>query len=134
MLSMSINWLAVLAGVVAMQVIGTIWYSPVLFAKPWMKSIGKTPEDLGSPAKGIVIGIILAVLTCIAMAYIVGWSGAETVVDAIIVGAIVGIGLCAAVIGTNSGYDGRPLSYVLINSGHYLADMIAVSLILTLWQ
>ena len=35
----SLNWLHVLVATVAYFAIGAIWYSPVLFAKPWQKFV-----------------------------------------------------------------------------------------------
>ena len=40
-----INYLAVLIAAVASMVIGSIWYSPILFAKPWAKDMGFTKKD-----------------------------------------------------------------------------------------
>ena len=45
-------WGAV-AGMVAAQVIGMIWYSKTLLGKPWMKATfrGKTPEEIDNIQK-----------------------------------------------------------------------------------
>ncbi len=130
----SINWLAVLASVVAMQVIGTLWYSPVLFGKAWQKAVGMGPDDKPAPGKAIINAIVMALITSIAMALLVGWTGAAGVGQALTLGVIVGVGFCIAVIATNSAFEGRPAALVLINSGHYLADILVISLILTLWK
>ena len=37
-----ISILAIILAVVANMIIGALWYSPVLFANVWMKSLGKT--------------------------------------------------------------------------------------------
>ncbi|MBI2935798.1 MAG: DUF1761 domain-containing protein, partial [Chloroflexi bacterium] len=41
-----INYLAVIVGVVLNMVAGALWYSPLLFARPWMKEVGMTEEDI----------------------------------------------------------------------------------------
>jgi hypothetical protein len=38
----SINWLAVIASVIASIIIGSIWYHPSVFYKPWLATLGKT--------------------------------------------------------------------------------------------
>ena len=126
----SINWLAVLVSVVAMQAIGALWYSPVLFGKAWQKAVGMDPGE--NPAPGPAI--IMSILTCIAMAMLVGWTGAEGIADALILGLMVAVGFCIAVIATNAGFEGKSRTLVLINSGHYLADILVISIILTLWK
>jgi Protein of unknown function (DUF1761) len=45
MLLMGVNLWAVLGAAVATMVIGFLWYSPALFAKPWMLAMGYDPED-----------------------------------------------------------------------------------------
>ena len=134
MTSDPINWLAVLASVVAMQAIGALWYSPLLFGKAWLKAVGKSQEDLGSPSRAMANAVVMAIFTCVAMAMLVSWTGASGAAQGLMLGLIVGIGFCAAVIGTNAGFEGRPFTLIAINSGHYMTDMIAVALILTLWK
>jgi hypothetical protein len=45
MLIMGVNLWAVLACGVATMVLGFLWYSPMLFANPWMKLMGYDPND-----------------------------------------------------------------------------------------
>ena len=40
-----VNLWAVLAAGVAAMIVGFLWYSPVLFAKPWMALMGYDPSD-----------------------------------------------------------------------------------------
>ena len=42
---LGVNLLAVLACAVAGMVVGFVWYSPMLFARPWMVEMGYDPED-----------------------------------------------------------------------------------------
>src|SRR4051812_30223892 len=35
----------VIAAAVAMMVVGFLWYSPILFATPWMRAMGYDPND-----------------------------------------------------------------------------------------
>jgi hypothetical protein len=41
----SINLPAVLVATISTMVVGFLWYSPLLFAKPWMKEMGYDPND-----------------------------------------------------------------------------------------
>jgi Protein of unknown function (DUF1761) len=45
MLLMCVNFWAVLGSAAATMVIGFLWYSPFLFAKPWMLAMGYDPDD-----------------------------------------------------------------------------------------
>ena len=45
MLIMCVNLWALLGSAVATMVIGFLWYSPMLLAKPWMVAMGYDPAD-----------------------------------------------------------------------------------------
>ncbi len=40
-----LNWLAILVAAVSSLAAGFLWYSPMLFAKPWMHEMGYDPND-----------------------------------------------------------------------------------------
>src|SRR5258707_12454804 len=40
-----LNWLAILVAGISAMVVGFLWYSPLLFAKPWMREMGYDPND-----------------------------------------------------------------------------------------
>jgi Protein of unknown function (DUF1761) len=46
-----INLLAVLVAAIATMVVGFLWYSPLLFAKAWMKEMGYDPNDKAKTEK-----------------------------------------------------------------------------------
>ncbi|MGA8765091.1 MAG: DUF1761 domain-containing protein, partial [Candidatus Sulfotelmatobacter sp.] len=48
---MGLNVWAVLVGALATMVVGFLWYSPLLFAKPWMVLMGYDPNDKAKQAE-----------------------------------------------------------------------------------
>ncbi len=55
---MEINLWAVLVAAASSFLLGGLWYSPLLFLKPWNTAMGRTEEDNGHPAK--VFGLSFA--------------------------------------------------------------------------
>ena len=45
MFFMDVNLWSVLVAAVATMVLGFLWYSPLLFARPWMVAMGYDPDD-----------------------------------------------------------------------------------------
>src|SRR4029077_4153639 len=41
----SLNWRAILVAGISAMVVGFLWYSPLLFAKAWMREMGYDPND-----------------------------------------------------------------------------------------
>ena len=45
MIFMGVNLWSVLVAAIATMVVGFLWYSPLLFARPWMVAMGYDPDD-----------------------------------------------------------------------------------------
>jgi len=43
-----LNWLAILVAAISTMVVGFLWYSPLLFAKAWMREMGYESERQSS--------------------------------------------------------------------------------------
>jgi MFS family permease len=122
-----INWLAVLAGTVAHQALGALWYG-VIFRDTWLKAMGMNPEDVEreSPGGGMAIGVVASLVSVIALALFMSWIGDWTVVSGICSGATAGIGFVAASTFMNGFYEQKkPLISALFASYYTLGLMIA---------
>src|SRR3984957_11664981 len=105
----------------------TIWYSPALFAKPWMAALGIVPSG---PKKGLAAGMISSFLGDLLVAFIllhfVLWSGAQTVGTGAFVGFLAWLGFIAATQFPQSIYEGRPPRLFAINSGYWLVGLLII--------
>jgi len=61
----TVNWLAVVVGAAIYFILGAVWYSPVLFAKPWQAAIG-WDESRAQPQTNPLTYVVPAVLYLIA--------------------------------------------------------------------
>ncbi len=78
----NINYLAVLAAIIVNMGVGAIWYSPLLFANPWMAMNNFTEEMIrkqGSAARGYIISIIASILIAFALVWVAEISGASAI-------------------------------------------------------
>lgn len=75
-----VNLLAVLVSAIAAMLIGFLWYSPVLFAKPWIREMGYDPADsakmremrkAAGPAYGA--SFLAAILTAFILGLFLHW-------------------------------------------------------------
>src|SRR3569623_591071 len=62
----NIYWLAVLAAAILRIVVGSIWFSPIGFVKPWQKLTGVTPEGM---QRGLVRAIVIDFVLSLIMAF-----------------------------------------------------------------
>jgi p-aminobenzoyl-glutamate transporter AbgT len=70
-----VNLLAVLVAAIATMVIGFLWYSPMLFARPWMVLMGYNPDDkaaLDEMRKGAGKNYAIAFVLSLISAFVLG--------------------------------------------------------------
>ena len=129
-----VNLLAVLVSVIVYFALGALWYSPVMFAKPWMNAIGKAKEDLEtSPV--VYISTFLAILIVVfILAVLVILIDTNTIRGGAFVGAVTGIGFSLTTTGINNMYAGRSLSLTLITSGYHIVGFTLAGIILANWK
>jgi hypothetical protein len=132
----TINWLAVVVAAVAMWVLGALWYSPALFAKPWMKACGFTEAHMKQKANlplMFVTSFVLGLLMAVNLAF---YLNAPTTTGAFgaAAGAAAGIGWVALAIGMSAMFEKRPFAYVLINGGYYACSLTLMGFIIGAWR
>jgi hypothetical protein len=126
-----VNYLAVLLAALSSFVIGGLWYSPLLFQKPWIAASGQSKEHLSSGNPAIVFGG--AFLLNLAAAFVLAMWLAERgtdVQDAASAGFAVGLGLVATSIGVIYLFERRPLALWLVNGGYAVVLFTAMGAII----
>src|SRR6266481_4594395 len=115
MLLMCVNMWAMLGAAVATMVIGFLWYSPMLFAKPWMIAMGYDPEDKAKIAEmqksaGPIYGIafLASLLTAFVLGKIIFHLAIATPLYGMKVGLAVWAGFVATVQLTDMLFGKRP--------------------------
>jgi len=133
-----INYLAVLVAGVATWVIGALWYSPVLFAKPWMAGHGYTPEKMESMKAGMMrafIGSFICYLvTAAVLAVLIAMTNSVGIVPGIKLGVLCWLGFSAALFLAQNLYSDKPLKVFLIDTGYHLVFLIVMGAILGAWR
>lgn len=130
----TINYWAVLVAAVASFVIGGLWYSPLLFYRPWLRAAALTEEQLRRGNMVAIFGtsLLLQLLAAFVLAL---FLGAE--VDATF-GASAGFMVGAAWVATAFGvvylFERRPLALFFINGGYNVVAYTVMGAILGAWH
>jgi hypothetical protein len=130
----SINYWAVLCAAVASFVIGGLWYSPLLFYRPWLRAAGLNEEQLrhGNMAMIFGLSLLLQLLAAFVLAMFLGaevdWTfGASA-------GFMVGAGWVATAFGVVYLFERRPVALFFINGGYNLVVYTVMGTILGAWH
>jgi hypothetical protein len=135
-----INPWAVLVSAIAAMVIGFLWYSPILFANPWMRLMGIDPADKAKIAemqKGKIYDLALAfvasVVSAVVLAKIIDLTSVNTILYGMKIGFAVWLGFVTTVQLTGALFGKQPTKLYLINTGHQLVCYLAMGAILAVW-
>jgi hypothetical protein len=134
-MALHLNPIAILAAAVSMFLIGGLWYSPLLFARPWMALNGFTEESLRARGgTGRIFGgsFALALLSAANLAAYLG--GPETTAAwGATAGALTTVWIVAA-LGITYLFERRGLKLFLINAGYYVVAFPLMGLIVGVWR
>ncbi len=129
-----INWLAVIAAALSMFVIGGLWYSPMLFAKPWQRAAGLTDDALKGGSRPLIFGLALVLSLLMAANLAFFLAGVTDVGAAVGYAVAAGLGWAAFGLSVVALFERRPLAYHLINGGYLTVAFVVMGLILALWR
>jgi hypothetical protein len=118
-------------------VIGAVWYSPVLFAKPWMAAHGFTLESMAARrstmARAYGISLVCMVVMALVIDVLIFRMGVHGTMHGARLGALLWLGFAATIGLTANVYSGKPNSLFLIDSGYQLVYMSVMGAILATW-
>ena len=132
-----VNYLAVIAAIAVNMIVGAVWYSPLLFARPWMVANGFTEEQIkaqGSATRGYIVSVIASVVIAFAIALFAQAAGAGAAIDGLLLGLAAGVGFVATTSAANYIFESRPLKLYLINAGYPVVSFTLIGLLIGAWQ
>jgi len=133
MQDVDVNFVAVVVAAIVSIFLGALWYSPALFARPWMQAVGRTEEELGGMGFGYVISGIGALLSSYALARIDRWAEVDTLWNGGLVGLLAWLGFVAPVLAVTTYFGGRPVKLWWINAGYQLLALVVLGAINGAW-
>ena len=136
---MKINYPAVVASAAAYWVLGALWYSPLLFARPFIALKGLSPEQVAamqSQGHAGEIGAAFAgsLVLAYVLAHFVKFTGAETVRAGMLTGFLLWLGFVATTNLETVLFESRPLGLYLINNGYHLVGLLGMGALLAVWR
>src|SRR3972149_7347073 len=121
----SINWLAVVACVVASMVIGSFWFNPKTFYPAWWKAIGRSESDApGMANMGMVWGgtVVASFVQAVFMSLMVNamgsMAGGATLASGAMAGFLLWLGFVAPSRLTNKLFGGQLKAWVIAVGNH----------------
>lgn len=136
-----LNWLAVLVAAASAIVLGFLWYSPLLFAKPWMREMGydindkaKVKEMQKSAGPAYFASLVASFVSAFILALFFHWVRVQDVHEGLGVAFHVWLGFVATVQLTGALFMKQSMKLFAINTGYQLVCYLVMGTILAAWR
>lgn len=127
-----INVLAVLTATVTAFIVGGIWYSPVLFGRPWQRLVGLSDDELRGGQGRIFGGAFgLMLIAALVLAPVLGADA--TAVFGAAAGFAVGFGWVSTALGVVYLFSRQPFRLWLIDAGYQVVAFTAMGAVIGAW-
>lgn len=133
MLLEHINWIGALVAALAAFLVGAVWYSPLLFARPWQRALGLSDEDLRSGSIGRIFASAFVAMFIAAAGFSLILGQDAGWIDGLHWGLGVGLLFVATSLAIHNAFERRPLYYWAINAGFNLVQFLIYGLVLAVW-
>jgi hypothetical protein len=130
----AINLLIVFAATVAGNLLGGMWYSPLLFGKPWAKAnnIKLGQYDANTNIPGIFISsFILQLIAASMIAALLGTNSTGS--EGVQLGTLIAVSFVFTAMGMTNLFERRPISLILINSSYHIVSFGVMGFIIGTW-
>jgi hypothetical protein len=124
------NWVAIIVAMVVNMVLGSLWFSPVLFQKRWMAlRVGGPMSGNASPLL-YVITAVGALVSALTLDWIIGLAGANTLAGGAIIGLYCALGFVAPAILSDHLFNERPSMLYVIVAGYPIVGLLIMGAII----
>ena len=136
-----LNWLAIFVAAISTMVVGFLWYSPLLFARPWMREMGYDPNDkaktqemqksAGPAYAGSFVASLISAFTVALFFHALRVDSRHT---GFMASFHIWLGFVATVQFTGALFTKQSMKLFAINTGYQLVCYLVMGVILSLWQ
>jgi hypothetical protein len=133
------SWFPVIVGALIYFALGALWFSNVLFARPWQRSIGWDPAQRPPPqnATFYVVPLLTYLVIATAVAMLASATGSDTLGEGVVLGLVIGIGLAAMHSLGDAVFDPnkpRPYVWFAITAGYHVVGILIVAVLVSVWR
>jgi hypothetical protein len=132
MLTVSVNYVAVLTATVVAWAFGAVWY--YFFAARWGDALGKTKEQLMpagfQPVGTMVVSFMSEFVMAVVLAHFIASMGSVSVLAGLLTAAACWIGFVLTTIIVNDRYSRNSLALISVSSWHWLGVLLVMGAVI----
>lgn len=130
----NLNWLAIIVAAVSAFILGSLWYSPLMFLDRWRKETGITKDSTKNTNMGKIFGLafLLSFIASFFLAMFIGTNAGAAF--GALAGFMAGFGWVFTFMGISYLFESRTLAHFLINALYSIVSMTIMGFIIGVWQ
>ena len=129
----AMNWTAILVSTVVIFILGWLYYSPLLFYKPWMRARGLDPAAAMTGAKMPMGRMLVELIRCFVLSLVlvrlVDLVHITSVLIAVHFSGLMWLGFPVVLLVGSVIWENVPKKVALIHSGDWLVKMVVIPII-----
>jgi len=129
-----LNILAILVAALSSFILGGLWYSNILFGKPWMREAGLTEEKVNSANMPRTFSLAFLASLFIAFNLAMFLGPESTLHTGMFYGFLAGFGWVAMAFGINDLFEQRSFKLFAINAGYHMLSFLIMGAIIGVWH
>jgi O-antigen/teichoic acid export membrane protein len=102
----SVSLVAIIAAAISGMAVGALWYSPLLFARPWMRALGKSEGDIQPGSRPFIVAALGNLVMAFMLSGVAFHMGGANVRTAVISAVLIWTGFVATTIAVNHRFQG----------------------------
>jgi len=130
----NLNWLAIIVAAVSAFILGSLWYSPLMFLDRWMKETGLTKDSTKNTNMGKIFGLafLLSLIASFFLAMFIGTNAGAAF--GALAGFMAGLGWVFTFMGIIYLFESRTFAHFLINAMYSIVSLTIMGFIIGVWQ
>jgi hypothetical protein len=133
--AVDVNNVHVVVGALVPMVVGFVWYSNMLFAKPWMRLTGMTMDQMkGGPGIGYLLTFFGALAEAYVLTHFLAYTGADTASAGVVTGLWIAIGFLIPAFGADFIFNQKPRQLYWITAGYHTVTLVLMGALLAAWH
>jgi hypothetical protein len=129
-----IIFLAVLVAVIANQVLGALWYSPILFGNTWIRELNIDADSISKKdaTKSMIRAFLYSIINLLLLAYFIQVVQTDCTAKGLMVGFLLGL-FAIVQMGINATFESKTLKLFIINASYPLISYSICGIIIGAW-
>ena len=116
-------WLAILAAVICNNIIGMLWYSPLMFMNTFLETTNRDP-NANMSATILILVNVLAVIECFGLFKVFKFMNGRTLTDGALYGYLIWQFFVFPAFAVHHLFDTKPVKHLFLIAGHHLVALV----------